>query len=122
MARATLLERVAAGLCLASLAVQPALAGPKLEAPIPLKETTALGRVTLAWTNIGGETGFLIERRAYGAGGFSEVAKTTADVTTYSDILATEVSYEYRVRAYRAQGTVTFSDYTNTVVSTVECE
>ena len=77
----------------------------------------------LSWTNISSETGFLVERRTSGTGSFAEIAKTTENTTSYTDVLtSTTVNYEYRVRAYDVEGGMTYSPYTNTAVSTTDCE
>jgi hypothetical protein len=113
--------RILGAVLVLGFALSPALAARKLDAPAPLSGVTDVGKMALSWTNVSGETGFLVERRLYDGGSFAEIAKTTADVTAYTDIVATTDSYEYRVRAYRTQGGVLYSDYTNIVVSTVPC-
>jgi hypothetical protein len=100
------------------VAAAPATAARRLDPPNPLKGQTATGGVTLSWSNIGGETGYLVERRAAG-GSFAEIAKTTSDRTSYTDLVATTASYEYRVRAYRTAPKIIYSDYSNTIASTV---
>ena len=105
-----------------TLAAAPATAARKLDAPGPLKGQTAAGSVALSWSDVGGETGYLVERRPSGSGSFAEVAKTTADRTSYTESVGTTLNYEYRVRAYRTAPYMIYSDYTNTVVSTVPCE
>ena len=104
------------------LAAAPAFAAKKLEAPNPLQGATGATGTKLSWSNVGGETGYLIERRASEGGSFAEIAKTTADLTSYTDIPVEAVNYEYRVRAYRAGPQMIYSAYTNTVVSTIPCE
>jgi hypothetical protein len=113
--------RILGAVLVLGCALSPALAARKLAAPAPLKGVTDAGKMALSWTNVSGETGFLVERRLYDGGSFAEITKTTADVTVYTDIVTTTESYEYRVRAYRTQGGVVYSDYTNTVVSTAPC-
>jgi hypothetical protein len=113
--------RILGAVLVLGFALSPALAARKLDAPAPLSGVTDVGKMALSWTNVSGETGFLVERRLYDGGSFAEIAKTTADVTAYTDIVATTDSYEYRVRAYRTLGGVLYSDYTNIVVSTVPC-
>jgi hypothetical protein len=93
-----------------------------LTTPNPLKASTSTNAVLLSWSNIGNETGYVIERRAYGASRFTEVGKTTANITSYKDAVQTTQNYQYRVRAYSAVGTLTYSPYTNTTYSTVPCE
>jgi hypothetical protein len=120
MAKTSIIPVLGAVVLLAS-AASPASAGRKLDAPSPLKGVTQDSKMALSWTNVSGETGFLIERRPYSGGSFAEVAKTTTDVTSYKDAPPADQSYEYRVRAYRTQGGLTYSDYTNIVVSTEPC-
>jgi hypothetical protein len=105
------------GLLLTSAAA-PAIAARKLDAPSPLKGQAGTVGVALSWSNVGGESGYLIERRASG-GSFAEIAKTTTDRTSYTDLVTTTASYEYRVRAYRTAPKIIYSDYTNTLASTV---
>jgi len=115
MARVQWIALFAGCLVVASV-INPAWAGRKLQAPSPLKETTNASQVSLNWSNIGGETGFLIERRLLNGGSFAEIGKTVADITSYKDTLTTADQYEYRVRAYRTAGSnLSYSDYTNAV-------
>ncbi len=94
-----------------------------LVAPNPLKASTESNRVLLSWANISGETGFLIERRRHDSNRFSEIAKTTANTISYTDIAtATDVNYEYRVRAYDVDGGLIHSPYTNAAMSNFACE
>jgi hypothetical protein len=87
----------------------------KLPVPNPLQDLANANQVSLHWSNVSGETGFLIERRLAG-GSFAEIGKTTADATSYKDTLIVDGKYEYRVRAYRSTGAnLTYSDYTNLV-------
>ena len=87
----------------------------KLPVPNPLQDSANANQVSLHWSNVSGETGFLIERRLAG-GSFAEIGKTTADATSYKDTLIADGKYEYRVRAYRSTGAnLTYSDYTNLV-------
>ena len=84
-----------------------------LSSPKPLKASPSSNRVTLTWTNIQGETGYVVERRTRGTQ-FAAIGKTTTDVTTYTDTLAASGIYQYRVRAYSASGGLSYSRYTNT--------
>jgi endoglucanase len=87
----------------------------KLPVPNPLQDSANSNEVSLHWSNVGGETGFLVERRLAG-GSFAEIGKTTADATSYKDTLTVDGEYEYRVRAYRSTGAnLSYSDYTNVV-------
>ena len=94
-----------------------------LSAPIPLTASTLSNRVTLKWSNVAQETGYLVERRTQGGENFSEVGKTIADSTTYTDILTSTNRYEYRVRAYKiGAGSLAYSPYTEVAYSTSSCE
>jgi large repetitive protein len=106
----------------ASLLAHTADAAKKLAAPDPLEGATATGQVKLTWSNIAGETGYVVERRLHATGSFAEVAKTTTDLTSYTDVLTESANYEYRVRAYKAGADISYSPYTNTLISTVPCE
>ena len=87
----------------------------KLPVPSPLQDSAVANKVSLHWSNITGETGFLIERSLDG-GNFAEIGKTVAGVTSYDDNLTTDGQYQYRVRAYRSTGAnLTYSEYTNVV-------
>ena len=122
MPRMTVAARLLAGGLMLAAAANPAWAGKKLGVPNPLRAATNAGQVSLSWANIGGETGFLIERRLHNGGSFAEVGKTVADVTSYTDILTTSDSYEYRVRAYKTGPNLFYSDYTNTVIPSEPCQ
>jgi hypothetical protein len=111
-------ELLLVGGLLMIMAAAPAIAARRLDPPTPLRGQPGTGGMTLSWSNIGGETGYLIERRTTG-GSFAEIAKTTTDRTSYTDVVATPASYEYRVRAYRTAPKIIYSEYTNTVASTV---
>ena len=87
-----------------------------------MNASTQSNKVLLSWANISNETGYIVERRRHGSTTFSEVAKTTTDQITHTDLLTdTSTTYDYRVRAYSAVGGLTYSGYTNTAFSTVEC-
>ena len=69
------------------------------EAPLILRITTTNTTVTLAWTDVAYETGYVIERVAGG-----EVVAVTVgfDVTTFTDTdLAPNTCYMYRIKAVR---------------------
>src|SRR5688500_5720016 len=72
----------------------------------------------LAWIdNSSNEDGFKIERMSPG-GGFVEVARVEANVTTYTDSnLAAGASYCYTIRAFNNAGS---SDATNAACGTTE--
>jgi hypothetical protein len=94
-----------------------------LATPNPLQATTASGKVALAWSNIANETGYIVERRRYGTTNFIELAKTPADRTAYTDVLVSASEhFDYRVRAYKADGRMTYSQFTNIAHSSADCE
>jgi hypothetical protein len=75
-------------------------------------------QIDLSWTdNATTEDGFRIERCAGdGCTGFAEIATVGANVVSYQNTgLTASTSYSYRVRAYNAGGT---SSYTNTATAT----
>jgi hypothetical protein len=114
MARTRLAVRLFGAALLVAVS-SSAWADRKLPVPNPLQDSANANQVSLHWSNVSGETGFLIERRLAG-GSFAEIGKTTADATSYKDTLIVDGKYEYRVRAYRSTGAnLTYSDYTNLV-------
>ncbi|MEW6027431.1 MAG: fibronectin type III domain-containing protein [Planctomycetota bacterium] len=77
------------------------------KAPSNLTATTVLSsRINLFWDdNSTNETGFIIERRKQGQGGFSILVSLNANATYYADInLSSETFYYYRVRAFNSDG------------------
>ena len=60
-------------------------------------------RVNLAWTdNATDEDGYKIEKKTGSGGSFGQIAKVTANTTSYTNIFLTPgTEYSYRVRAYR---------------------
>jgi hypothetical protein len=114
MARTRLAVRLFGAALLVAVS-SSAWADRKLPVPNPLQDSANANQVSLHWSNVSGETGFLVERRLAG-GSFAEIGKTTADATSYKDTLTVDGKYEYRVRAYRSTGAnLTYSDYTNLV-------
>src|SRR5256885_2160695 len=88
-------------------------------APTTLAATAVSpSQINLSWTdNATTEDGFRIERCAgAGCSAFVEIATVGANVVTYQNTgLTASTSYSYRVRAYNAGGT---SSYTNTATAT----
>ncbi|MBD3239645.1 MAG: hypothetical protein GF331_03600, partial [Chitinivibrionales bacterium] len=75
--------------------------------------------VTLTWTdNTGDELGFLVERREDG-GTFAQIAAVGADETTYTDTAVADTTYDYRVRAYTADDTSSYSPVATAAVTIV---
>ncbi len=72
-----------------------------LNAPVPYAPT----RVDLSWSNVVGESGYRIERKAGSAGSWETVATKSADVLAHSDTTAVHnTEYYYRLFAYNASG------------------
>lgn len=90
-------------------------------APSSLTATAAISsRINLAWTdNSSTETGFRIERKV-GAGAWSTVTTTAANVVSYSNTgLAASTAYDYRVYAINIAGD---SAASNTASATTAAE
>jgi hypothetical protein len=102
----------------AALAPEAATAARSIDSPAPLKgavDPAQMMKVQLGWTDVSGETGYLIERKSAN-GSFSEVAKVGTDVKSFSDLTLVSQTYEYRVRAYKVRGgKMLFSNYTNSI-------
>ena len=61
--------------------------------------------VALSWTDVPGETGFLIQRSTYGGSTWATAGTVGAGVTSFTDTGLTEAtSYSYRVTATNAVG------------------
>jgi hypothetical protein len=94
---------------------------PTLAAPSNLIATAISGtRIDLTWTdNSNNEDGFKVERSLDGIT-FTQIATVGGNVTKYSDTTLTCATfYQYRVRAYNANGN---SAYSNTVKrKTAQC-
>ncbi|MFC1706760.1 fibronectin type III domain-containing protein, partial [Planctomycetota bacterium] len=76
-------------------------------APTNLTATAVTGaRIDLGWTdNAQDELGFRIERAVASPSGFTEVATTATDTTTFTDpSVSPGIAYYYRVAAYNALG------------------
>ena len=85
-------------------------------APTNLTATVASStQINLSWTdNSNDETGFRIERSADGSTGWSEIATTASNTTTYQNTgLTASTTYYYRVRAYNASGNSSYSNNAN---------
>jgi hypothetical protein len=104
----------------AAIAAAPegSMAARNISSPSPLIGAVvpaSLMKVQLAWTDVSGETGYLIERRTSG-GSFVEMAKVGSDVKIYIDVTLASQTYEYRVRAYKIRsGNMIYSEYSNSV-------
>ena len=74
-------------------------------------------RIDLAWTDVGGEEGYKIERKLTTSSTWEQIGQTAADAASYVDTngLAPGTAYNYRVRAFTTGGN---SGYSNTVTVT----
>ena len=73
-------------------------------------------RIDLSWNDVGGETGFRVERSPNGSGSWVEIASLGTNQTTYSDTqVSAQQTYFYRVRALNTGG---FSPYSNVASAT----
>jgi hypothetical protein len=70
------------------------------------------GQLTASWLdNSGGEAAFAVERRATGQAAFTAIANVPQGSTLYVDAAVTDgVTYCYRVRAYNAAGSSSYSN------------
>ncbi|MBD3242176.1 MAG: hypothetical protein GF331_16410 [Chitinivibrionales bacterium] len=84
--------------------------GAAVQAPSDLSATLSGDNIALSWTdNADNETGFVIERREH-EGSFTQLASTTANVTSYLDDSGVEGTvYEYRVMATDGTGNSSWS-------------
>jgi titin len=70
----------------------------------------------LTWIdNANNETGFRVERAVGPQGKFKALTTTLVNATTYTDKVKAHAVYHYRVRAYNATGS---SSWSNTVTVT----
>jgi titin len=86
-----------------------AVAGATTVAPPAPTGTTATAvsssRIDVAWQDVLGESGYLVERSADGVSGWTQVGTTAADVTSFSNTgLAPSTTYYYRVVATSPNG------------------
>lgn len=77
---------------------------PALSAPANLTATTAgTGTIQLNWSDVSGETGFIVQRSPNGTGGWAGIATIAPGQTTYQDTgLSPSTTYFYRVVATSA--------------------
>ncbi len=72
--------------------------------PTTLTGSVATNSITLSWTNVGGETGYRIERSPDNSS-WSQLATTAVNVATYANTgLSPNATYYYRVKAIGAGG------------------
>jgi hypothetical protein len=80
---------------------------------------TSATRVSLSWSNVGGESGYKVERLVGGV--WTQIGTTAANVVTYQNTTTAGTTYSYRVRAYNTGGNSAYSataDVTTPVVVT----
>lgn len=82
---------------------------------IPLATSVKLAvasdtQINLSWTNVAGETNYLLQRSDNGTDGWTTIASPAANVVAYNDTgLTADTSYFYRVVAHNASGNSTAS-------------
>jgi len=91
----------------------------------PLSSTTVTSvaasssEIDLSWTDVDGETGYRIERSPDGTSGWTTIATTGQDVTTYADAgLSSGTTYFYRVFATNIGGDSPPSDVSSATTAT----
>ena len=80
---------------------------------------TAMDMINLTWTdNAGGLAAFEIQRRVAGSGMWEFIGATPAETTFLTDAgLAGGTTYDYRVRAYSAEGTSAWATASGTTLA-----
>jgi hypothetical protein len=80
--------------------------------PINLTATAlSTSEIALAWPDVSGETGYLLERKTGSGGSWSQIATPLLNSTSYNDIgLTQETTYYYRLRATNTAGTSGYSN------------
>jgi alpha-tubulin suppressor-like RCC1 family protein len=105
-----LLAGVLIAACSGSSAPPVELAQRALSGPAPVLTATAPSATTVAliWSDVGGETGYAVDRSTDGGVSFTPVQSLDANVTTWTDAgRAALTTYCYRVRAYDGAGSST---------------
>jgi hypothetical protein len=75
-------------------------------------------QIDLSWADVDGETGYRLERSPDGVSGWTPIATTGQDVTTYSDTgLSPKTTYFYRIVAVGPYGDGTASDVVQATTS-----
>jgi titin len=88
------------GATVASDAVSATTASEPLSAPALTTVAASSTEIDLVWNDVSDETGYRIERSADGTSGWTAIATTGQDVTTYVDTgLSPGTTYSYRVVA-----------------------
>jgi hypothetical protein len=93
------------GATMASDSVSATTAAEPLSAPTLTTVPASSTEIDLVWNDVSDETGYRIERSADGASGWTAIATTGQDVTTYADAgLSPSTTYYYRVIAVNLGG------------------
>jgi hypothetical protein len=93
------------GATMASDSVSATTAAEPLSAPTLTTVPASSTEIDLVWNDVSDETGYRIERSADGASGWTAIATTGQDVTTYADAgLSPSTTYYYRVIAMNLGG------------------
>ncbi len=72
-------------------------------------------QVALSWTNVGFETGYVLERSPTSSGTWAVLATLPADTTSYTDTTVTSSTlFYYRVKAFNAAGESLYSTTSTT--------
>ncbi len=88
------------GTTMASDAVSATTAADPLSSPSLTTVSASSTSIDLSWNDVAGETGYRIERSADGTSGWTAIATTGQDVTSYTDAgLSPGTTYVYRVIA-----------------------
>lgn len=74
-------------------------AKPTLKATSPSK-----GKLTLTWSNVSGETGYVIQYSTKKTSGFKKLTDTKANVVSYSKKVTSGKTYYFRVKSYKKVG------------------
>jgi titin len=67
-------------------------------------------QITVSWSDVFGESGYLIERSPNGASSWVQVGSTGANITTFANTgLSPGTQYYYRIRGYNVSGNGAYS-------------
>lgn len=84
-------------------------ATPTLKATSPSK-----GKLSLSWTNVSGETGYVIQYSTKKDSGFKKLTDTKANVVSFSKSVTSGKTYYFRVKSYKKVGdTYIYSSYSD---------
>jgi len=84
--------------------------------------TDGTGRIDLTWSdNSNNETGFRLDRASDGLN-YTLIATLGANVTSYSDSLAADGTYTYRIRAFNGAGNSVWSNLASATVATAAAQ